>query len=326
MKIAVLGAGAWGTALALSLAARHDVALWSRDRSQAEEMTRTKSNVRYLPGFALPAGLRIESDIDLTIGNAELVIAAVPTSGFREVLKQIRDVRVPIVWGCKGFEGGSAKLPHQVVEEELGESAQAAVLSGPSFAEEVAQGLPTAVTLASRDSEFARNTAKQLHGKRLRIYHSADVVGVEVAGAVKNVMAIAAGISDGMRLGNNARAALMTRGLAEMTRLGLALGGRMETFMGLAGMGDLFLTASSDLSRNRRVGLTLAEGRTLSSILQQLGHVAEGVASAKEVQKLAQSAQVDMPITHTICRVLHDGLAPDAALTELLRREPKAEH
>lgn len=326
MKIAVLGAGAWGTALSLSLAARHEVALWCRDRRQADEMRRTQSNSRYLPGFVFPPGLHIETELQSTLASAKLVLVVVPTSGFREVLKKIRGSEAPIVWGCKGFEAVSAKLPHQVVEEELGQKAKAAVLSGPSFAEEVARGLPTAVTLASHDSHIARDIARQLHGNRLRIYHGADVVGVEVAGAVKNVMAIAAGISDGMNLGNNARAALMTRALAEMTRLGLALGGRMETFMGLAGMGDLFLTASSDLSRNRRVGLMLAQGKTLSSILEELGHVAEGVASAKEVQRLALTVNVDMPITHTICRVLHDGLAPDVALTELLSREPKAEH
>jgi glycerol-3-phosphate dehydrogenase (NAD(P)+) len=326
MKIAVLGAGAWGTALSLSLAARHEVALWCRGRRQADEMRRTQSNSRYLPGFVFPPGLHIETELQSTLASAKLVLVVVPTSGFREVLKKIRGSEAPIVWGCKGFEADSAKLPHQVVEEELGQKAKAAVLSGPSFAEEVARGLPTAVTLASHDSHIARDIARQLHGNRLRIYHGADVVGVEVAGAVKNVMAIAAGISDGMNLGNNARAALMTRALAEMTRLGLALGGRMETFMGLAGMGDLFLTASSDLSRNRRVGLMLAQRKTLSSILEELGHVAEGVASAKEVQRLALTVNVDMPITHTICRVLHDGLAPDVALTELLSREPKAEH
>lgn len=326
MKIAVLGAGAWGTALSLSLASRHEVALWARNPRQADEMRRTQSNSRYLPGYTFPPGLRVESDLTSALDDAELALIVVPTSGFREVLKQIRGTDAPIVWGCKGFEAGSARLPHQVVEEELGRNSKAAVLSGPSFAEEVARGLPTAVTLASTDNNIARNIARQLHGTRLRIYHGADVIGVEIAGAVKNVLAIAAGISDGMQLGNNARAALMARGLAEMTRLGLALGGRMETFMGLAGMGDLFLTASSDLSRNRRVGLMLAKGMSLPSILNELGHVAEGVATSREVQRIAHSRNVEMPITHAICRVLHDGLAPDAALDELLNRKPKAEH
>lgn len=325
MKIAVLGAGAWGSALAISLSARHDIVLWAKDAGDAARMRETRTNERYLSGFDLPQSIVITSEIAVAIGRAQLILIVVPTFALREVLKQIRGGAAALVWCCKGFEPGAAKLPHQVVDEELSERATA-VLSGPSFAEEVAQGLPTAVTLASCDNDFARDTARQLHGNRLRIYHSTDVIGVEVAGAVKNVMAIAAGISDGMKLGNNARAALMTRGLAEMTRLGLALGGRMETFMGLAGMGDLFLTASSDLSRNRRVGLMLAQGKTLSSILEELGHVAEGVTTSSEVQRIAHSRNVEMPITQAICHVLHDGLAPDAALNELLNRKPKAEH
>ncbi|MGH8726588.1 MAG: NAD(P)H-dependent glycerol-3-phosphate dehydrogenase [Burkholderiales bacterium] len=326
MKIAILGAGAWGTALALAFAARHEITLWLRDKDYGAAMRQTRENSRYLPGFSLPASLRIETDLALALADVELVVVVVPTAGFRQVLREIHGSAAPVIWGCKGFEVGSAKLPHQVIAEELKPDAKAAVLSGPSFAEEVARGLPTAVTLASDDPGFAREMAKQLHSARLRIYSSSDVVGVEVAGAVKNVLAMAAGISDGMNLGNNARAALMTRGLAEMTRLGLALGGRMETFMGLAGMGDLFLTASSDLSRNRRVGLMLARGKTLSSILEELGHVAEGVTTAKEVQRLGRLVNVDMPITQTICRVLGDGLAPDAALSELLSREPRTEH
>jgi glycerol-3-phosphate dehydrogenase (NAD(P)+) len=326
MKIAILGAGAWGSALAISLSSRHEIVLWARDAEHTSEMQQTRSNARYLPGFAFPQSVQITGDLDLATNGAQLLLLVVPSSGLREVLKKLRGGKTPLVWGSKGFEANSAKLPHEIVEEERGASGHAAVLSGPSFAEEVAKGLPTAVTLASRDAAFANETAQQLHGSRLRIYHSADVMGVEIAGAVKNVLAIAAGISDGMQLGNNARAALMARGLAEMTRLGLALGGRMETFMGLAGMGDLFLTASSDLSRNRRVGLMLAKGMSLPSILSELGHVAEGVATSREVQRIADSRNVEMPITHAICRVLHDGLAPDAALHELLNRKPKAEH
>jgi glycerol-3-phosphate dehydrogenase (NAD(P)+) len=326
MRIAILGAGAWGSALAISLSGRHDVSVWTNESDHALEMQRTRANERYLPGFAFPPAVSITGDIETVTSGAELALIAVPSSALREVLQKLPQKRIPLVWACKGFEAQSAKLPHQVVEEELGDRASAAVLSGPSFAEEVAHGLPTAVTLASRDTTYANETAKQLHSTRLRIYSGSDVIGVEVAGAVKNVLAIAAGISDGMELGNNARAALMTRGLAEMTRLGLKLGGRMETFMGLAGMGDLFLTASSDLSRNRRVGLMLAKGQSLSSILSQLGHVAEGVASAREVQRLALSVDVEVPITQAICRVLHDGLAPGAALNELLNREPRTEH
>ena len=326
MKIAILGAGAWGSALAITLSARHDIVLWTNEPQHQQEMVRSGTNERYLPGFVLPSAVSITSDIDAAMSGAELALIAVPSSALREVLRKLPRRMVPLVWACKGFEAKSAKLPHQVVEEELGHQTSAAVLSGPSFAEEVARGLPTAVTLASRDTTYANETAKQLHSTRFRIYSGSDVIGVEIAGAVKNVLAIAAGISDGMQLGNNARAALMTRGLAEMTRLGLKLGGRMETFMGLAGMGDLFLTASSDLSRNRRVGLMLAKGQSLSSILSQLGHVAEGVASAREVQRLAHSAKVEVPITQAICRVLHEELAPDAALDELLNREPRTEH
>lgn len=326
MKIAILGAGAWGSALAISLSARHEVALWAKDQEHAAAMEQTRGNARYLPGFMFPPKVAVTNDLDSAMTDAQLLLLVMPSSALREVLKKLGRQEIPLVWGCKGFEARSAKLPHQVVEEELGPDAKAAVLSGPSFAEEVAQGLPTAVTLASRDAAFATDVARQLHSARLRIYSGSDVVGIEVAGAIKNVLAIAAGISDGMRLGNNARAALMTRGLAEMTRLGLKVGGRLETFMGLAGMGDLFLTASSDLSRNRRVGLMLAKGQTLSSILKELGHVAEGVATAREVHRLARSLNVEMPITQAICRVLYEGLAPDAALDELLNREPKTEH
>jgi glycerol-3-phosphate dehydrogenase (NAD(P)+) len=328
MKIAVLGAGAWGTAVGISLAPRHDVTLWVRDSAQHASIRSTRSNRRYLPGFALPENLIVTADLGAALDGAALVLLAVPTSGLRETLRRLRAAAPPaaVVWLCKGFERQHAKLPHQVYAEEFAPGTCNGVLSGPSFAEEVAQGLPTALTLASADSAFARDTAQQLHGPTLRVYSSNDVVGVEVAGAVKNVIAIAAGICDGLKLGHNARAALITRGLAEMTRLGVRLGGRAETFMGLAGAGDLILTCTGDLSRNRRVGLGLAQGMPLAGILTGLGHTAEGVYSAHEVARLAKELAVEMPITRAVCRVLNDPGAASAAVKELLQREPKAEY
>jgi glycerol-3-phosphate dehydrogenase (NAD(P)+) len=232
---------------------------------------------------------------------------------------------VPAIWLCKGFEPGRALLPHEVFAEELGDARDSGALSGPSFAEEVARGLPTAVTLASQRRDFARDAARALHSPAFRVYSSEDLVGVEVAGAVKNVMAIAAGICDGLEYGHNARAALITRGLAEISRLGVALGGRAETFMGLAGAGDLILTCTGDLSRNRRVGLQLARGRALGSILAELGHVAEGVSSARELQRMADRLGIDMPVMRAVCRVLEDHTQARAAADALLQREPKAE-
>src|SRR5574341_482405 len=278
MKIAVLGAGAWGTSIGVSLCARHDVWLWARDASLIAALRADRVNRRYLAGVSLPSSLVMESDLARALDGAELALAAVTTNGLRETLRHVRATgrSAPLIWLCKGFESEQAKLPHQVCAEELPASVPRAVLSGPSFAEEVAHGLPAALTLASSDSAFARTAAPALHGPALRVYLSEDVTGVEVAGAVKNVMAIAAGVSDGLGLGLSARAALITRGLAEMTRLGVALGGRPETFMGLAGAGDLILTCTGDLSRNRRVGLALARGAPLAEVLAGLGHTAEG--------------------------------------------------
>ena len=327
MKIAVLGAGAWGTALAISLAAQHDVRLWTRNPAQLAEMSKDRSNRRYLPGFGFPETLRIALMLEDALDQADLALVVVPTAGLRQVARQMAELgaNVPLLWACKGFEAGTARLPHQVVAEELGGKLRCGVLSGPSFAQEVAKGLPTALTLASHDESFAHATALQLHSPRLRVYSSADVVGVEIGAAVKNVMAIAAGISDGMGYGYNARAALITRGLAEISRLGAAMGGRPETFMGLAGAGDLILTCTGDLSRNRTVGLRLARGQKLATILAELGHVAEGVHTAGEVLHLAESMNVDMPITRAVCQVLFEGVPPGRAVEELLNREPKAE-
>jgi glycerol-3-phosphate dehydrogenase (NAD(P)+) len=328
MKIAVLGAGAWGTALAVSLAARHEVRLWTRNPAQCAEMAEERVNRRYLPGFPFPDAQRIELKLEQALDQADLALAVVPTAGFRQIVRQFADLgaKMPLVWACKGFEAGTAKLPHQVAVEELGGKVRCGVLSGPSFAQEVAKGLPTALTLASHDEPFAHAMALELHSPRLRVYSSPDVVGVEIGGAVKNVMAIAAGISDGMGYGYNARAALITRGLAEIGRLGVAMGGRPETFMGLTGAGDLILTCTGDLSRNRTVGLRLARGEKLEAILGDLGHIAEGVNSAAEVVRLAQNISVEMPITRAVCQVLFEGLPPGKAVEGLLNREPRAEN
>jgi len=326
MKIAVLGAGAWGTAIAISLAQRHAVTLWGRNAGQCDAMRASRVNQKYLPGFSFPSGLEVDGAIAEALDQAGLALVAVPTAGLRDALRCVKsaNARVPVIWLCKGFEPGRAKLPHEVAREELGEARECGALSGPSFAEEVARGLPTAVTLASRRPQFARETARALHSPAFRVYSSDDLVGVEVAGAVKNVMAIAAGICDGLGYGHNARAALITRGLAEITRLGVALGGRPETFMGLAGAGDLILTCTGDLSRNRRVGLALARGKALDAILAELGHVAEGVNTTRELHRMAGRLGVDMPVMQAVCRVLGDHTQARAAADALLPREPRA--
>ena len=315
-RVAVLGAGAWCTAIASVLAARLDVTLWARDPARAEAMARTRRNERYLPKVEIPAAVKVSADFP---ASADLFLAATPVAGLRDVVKTKPS---PLIWLCKGFEQGTGSLPHQIVEPLI---PRCGALSGPSFADEVARGLPCALTLASRDAAFAREAAAIVHGGRVRVYYSTDLVGVEIGGAVKNVMAIAAGISDGLGLGYNARAALITRGLAEIARLGAALGASTETIFGLTGAGDLILTATGDLSRNRRVGLQLAQGASLPKILEQLGHVAEGVYTAREVAKLARAKGVEMPVTDAVNAVLEGKLAPKAAVEQLLARDPKQE-
>lgn len=327
MNIAILGAGAWGTALSVSLAASHRVALWARDASLAADIRSGRRNPRYLPEVSLPQSVSVTEVLSVALAGVDTVLIATPTSQLRDVLGRIRALgsERPVIWACKGFEQGSNKLSHEVAAEMIGELTPCGALSGPSFALEVAQGLPTALTLASRDIEFAKRMARELHQPTLRVYFTGDLTGVEISGAVKNVMAIASGISDGLGLGLNARAALITRGLAELTRLGVALGGRTETFMGLAGAGDLILTCTGELSRNRRVGLRLARGDPLDTILGQLGHVAEGVSSAPAVEALAAEKRVDMPITRAVCAVLFRGTPPREAAQQLLARDPKEE-
>lgn len=327
MKLAVLGAGAWGTAISISLVQRHRVVLWARDAQQAREIAATRANQRYFPGFTIPDAIAVTVELAAALEACDVILVATATAGLRPTLRRLTAAgnTAPVVWLCKGFEAESAQLPHQIAASELPPTLPRAVLSGPSFATEIARGLPAALTLASCDAEFALRVANELHDGALRIYSSDDVIGVEVAGAVKNVMAIAAGICDGLGLGYNARAALITRGLAEITRLGLKLGGRLETFMGLAGAGDLILTCTSDLSRNRNVGLQLARHVTLPEALRTLGHVAEGIYTARAVDRLARDIGVDMPITRAVCRVMDENIPAHEAVRELLRRDPKPE-
>ncbi|AUL99397.1 MAG TPA: NAD(P)H-dependent glycerol-3-phosphate dehydrogenase [Pseudothauera hydrothermalis] len=327
MRIAVFGAGAWGTALALAFHGPHSVVLWARNPARIEAMRRERENRRYLPGVALPDTLELTDDFAAAARGADLHLIVTPLAGLRDTVRRLQQIqpKTPLVWACKGLEAGSGRLPHEIVAEELGTDAPCGVLTGPSFAAEVARGLPTAITLASRDDAFIERWLPALHQPVLRIYANTDLIGAEIGGAIKNVMAIAAGVCDGLGLGLNARAALITRGLAEIARLAVALGGRPETVMGLAGMGDLILTCTGDLSRNRRVGLALAQGKTLDDILGELGQVAEGVSTAREVAALAARHRVDMPLSEAVDALLHRGLSAEQALDRLLARDPKHE-
>jgi glycerol-3-phosphate dehydrogenase (NAD(P)+) len=330
MRIAVLGAGAWGTAIAVAAAARHEVVLWSRDAAQVAAMQRERRNDRYLPEVVLPGALRVTADeaAVLAHGDGGLTMLATPMAALRERLAALPDAR-PVLWLCKGFEAGTGALGHEVAREvalQRGrDGAACGVLSGPSFALEVARGQPTALVAASADAALAATAVQALHGETLRVYSSSDIVGVEVGGAVKNVLAIAVGALDGMALGQNARAALVTRGLAEMTRLGVALGAQPATFMGLSGLGDLMLTATGDLSRNRRVGMLLAQGRMLAEALAALGHVAEGVPSAPVVLARAERLGVEMPITACVVDLLAGRLTVREALARLMARDARSE-
>ena len=332
MDILVLGAGAWGTALAIGAGKRHRVTLWARDAAQAAALAARRENRTYLPGFQLPPGVAIadpaEGDLAALAARHDLAIIATPMAGLRAMLVTLRDCPRPVAWLCKGFEAPRTQpyglLGHEV-RAEVAPRLAAGVLSGPSFAQEVARGQPTALVAAS-DSQAVRDAlVAAFHGPAMRVYANDDMPGVEVGGAVKNVLAIAAGLCDGLALGLNARAALVTRGLAEMTRLGMALGARAETFMGLSGLGDLVLTATGDLSRNRRVGLLLAEGRTLQQAVESLGHVAEGVYSARTVVERARRLGVEMPIAEAVVDLLDGSLAPAQAVATLMGRDPATE-
>lgn len=327
MNLTVLGAGAWGTAMAASTAARHGTLLWVRDAAQCAQMQASRENARYLPGVPLPAALQLSTEFDAALAHARggLIVIATPMAGLRGMLQRLPADAPGVLWLCKGFEEGTGALGHEIARAVRPDVTQVGVLSGPSFALEVARGQPAALVVASQDDALCHQAVEAFHSDAMRIYASNDPVGVEVGGAVKNVMAIATGIADGLQLGLNARAALVTRGLAEMTRLGLALGARVETFMGLSGLGDLVLTATGDLSRNRKVGLLLSQGLPLARILQELGHVAEGVACAATLLKRAQALGVDMPITEAVVRVLEGRLPPPRAIQELMSRDARRE-
>jgi glycerol-3-phosphate dehydrogenase (NAD(P)+) len=328
-RLAVLGAGSWGTALA-ALAARNGIhtVLWGRDVAQMAEMAAERANRRYLPGIPLPEKLTLSSDLDEAVGQCDDVLLVVPSQAFRATLRQIRPLcrdTGRLAWATKGLEPGTRHLLHQVVAEEWGAEYPHAVISGPTFAKEVARGLPTAMTVASNDPATANHFAALLRDGTVRAYTSDDMVGVELGGAIKNVLAVAAGIADGLGYGANTRAALITRGLAEMMRLGVVMGGHPETFMGLAGLGDLVLTCTDDQSRNRRVGLALGRGATLDEAIASVGQAVEGVKSAPEIRQVARDRGVDMPITEQVNRVLFEMVPPAEAVKALLGRDPKPE-
>ncbi|MCW5654597.1 NAD(P)H-dependent glycerol-3-phosphate dehydrogenase [Hydrogenophaga sp.] len=338
MNIIVLGAGAWGTALAVSAAAQdgafRQVSLWARDPQQARDMRERRENQRYLPGVVLTPALDVlDGPLDglgATLWSADLVVLGTPMAGLRGLLTQLAEHTSPVAWLCKGLEApqdpawGSGLMGHEI-QQQVAPRLKAGVLSGPSFAQEVARGQPTALVAASEFACVRDVLVAAFHSSSLRVYANEDIVGVEVGGAVKNVLAIATGLCDGLALGLNARAALITRGLAEMTRLGVALGARTETFMGLSGLGDLVLTATGDLSRNRKVGQLLAQGLGLQEALASLGHVAEGVYSAQTVVQRARLLGVDMPISEAVVALLEGRLKPAQAVAALMGRDPKQE-
>jgi glycerol-3-phosphate dehydrogenase (NAD(P)+) len=327
--IAVLGAGSWGTALAIQCArAGRETRLWGRDVAHLAELARERRNTRYLPEAAFPAALRVEPELERALAGAGDVLIAVPSHAFRNLVNAVAPhfgEYAPLAWATKGFEFSTGKLPHQIAVEILGHRHALAVLSGPTFAREVGAGLPTAMTVAASDERYALTLAKSLSGMNFRAYTSTDIIGVEVGGAVKNVLAIGAAISDGLGFGANTRIALITRGLVEMTRLGVALGAKRETFMGLAGLGDLVLTCTDDQSRNRRFGLLFAAGKSVAEAERSIGQVVEGIAAARAVMQVAERLQVDMPICRQVYRTLHEGVPPQSAVKELMSRDIKAE-
>jgi glycerol-3-phosphate dehydrogenase (NAD(P)+) len=331
--VAILGAGAWGTALAIHLAeraaAKPAVTLWTRDEGQARAIAAARVNARYLPGVALPSSLVVTPDMRAA-ARADLLVVATPVAALPGLVKElvVQGARAPLVWLSKGFVAApdlpaGVGLAHQLIAPMW--PAPVGIVSGPTFAEEVARGLPAALTVAATEESLASSVAALLRGDSFRAYESDDLAGVAIGGAIKNVLAIAAGASDGLAFGHNARAALITRGLAETGRLSKALGGKRETLMGLAGLGDIVLTCTGDLSRNRRVGLALAQGKRLPAILAELGHVAEGVTAAISARALAAHHGVEMPICEVVFRVLHEDLPARVAVEELLRREPRSE-
>jgi glycerol-3-phosphate dehydrogenase (NAD(P)+) len=330
LKIGVLGAGSWGTALAALMARHgHRVTLWGRDEAVIGAIDQQHENPRYLPGIALPDGLRATGDLAVALADADLVLVVVPSHAFTETLRLVaplRPAQAGVAWATKGFEPGSGRFLHEVAEEILGADVPLAVVTGPSFAKEVALGLPTAVTVHGHDPAFAQTMAEVLHGPAFRAYTGDDMVGAELGGAMKNVLAVATGVSDGMQLGLNARAGLITRGLNEMLRLAAAIGGKPETLMGLAGLGDLVLTCTGDLSRNRRLGLALGRGQSIRDAVREIGQVVESMQAADEVMRQAERHGIELPISSAVRAVLHGEITPAAGLQQLLAREQKPEY
>lgn len=328
-SISVLGAGSWGTALAIQ-AARNgcQTILWGHDTARIACLSRDNVNNHYLPGIEFPNDLSVTDNLKETLSFSDLILLSIPSHAFKSTLIKLRPFLNPntkIAWATKGFNPEDGTLLSKIVEQELSKEIQTAILSGPTFAKEVAIGLPTAITIASETPSFSKQLANMLHNQNFRIYTSADIIGVQVGGAVKNVLAIAAGIADGLGFGSNTRAALITRGLQEIIRLGIKLGGQLETFMGLAGLGDLILTCTDDQSRNRRLGLALGQGQNRTEITQKIGQEIEGVSAARETYLLSLKHGIDMPITEQTYKVLYEGLNPRTAVQNLLARNQKAE-
>lgn len=330
LRVGVFGAGSWGTALAAQAARNgHATTLWGRDPAQVAAMREARRNLRYLPDLELPGALGYSADLAEAARDADLLLVVVPSHAFPQLLQQLAPLRragTGVAWATKGFELGSGRFLHEVADEAVGHDVPKAVVTGPSFAREVTQGLPTAVTVHSEDPAFAQDVADALHGPTFRVYTGADMLGAELGGAMKNVLAVATGIADGMQLGLNARAGLITRGLNEMLRLNAALGGRAETLMGLAGLGDLVLTCTGDLSRNRRLGLALGRGQSIAEAVQAIGQVVEAIQTADEVMRLAARHGLDLPICALVARVLHGDITPQEGLQLLLQREQKPEY
>ncbi len=329
VSVAVLGAGSWGTALAIQLARLdHSVRLWARDAGQADAMQSGRVNERYLPGITLADNITVSADFDACVDGAERILVVTPSHAFAETIDRLSASLTPeigLAWASKGFEPGSGRLLHEVAVERLGGNIPLALVTGPSFAREVAEGLPTAVTVAANNPDFGHRWAEMLHGASFRAYYTADLVGAELGGAIKNVLAVACGMADGLELGSNTRAALITRGLAEMMRLGQALGGDPRTLMGLAGIGDLVLTCTGDLSRNRRLGLALGQGRSRDEAEAEIGQVVEGIKTSEEVMRLAERTGVEMPISEQVHGILFKGWNARKGVQVLMERDLKRE-
>jgi len=327
MIFSVIGAGSWGTALAMQMARNGITYLWGRNPAHIEAMQASRSNEKYLPRVKFPENLQLESDLQKTIENSDAVLVVSPSHAFAEILKRIQPFlqHRPVAWASKGFEPGSGRFLHEVAEEIIGQEKPLALVTGPSFAKDVADGKPTLVTVASTDEGFAHKVAHALHNKKFRVYLSDDMMGAELGGAVKNVLALATGICDGMQLGDNTRAAILTRGMAEMMRLGKAMNCKAETLMGLSGLGDLVLTCTGDLSRNRRMGLALGRGQSIDEAKKEIGQVVEGIGTADEVMRLAKKHGVDMPISEHVWKVVNGKMTPAQAVKELMSRGPRQE-